>query len=225
MDFAPYLNKPLLNGFYRQLSESTGKIIAYLRVSTDKQDFKNQKLEILDYAHQSNIEVNKFLEITCSARNSHKNRLLDELMNTLCSGDTLIVSELSRLARSLGQIIQIVDELVKNNVKLFCIKENISINPKSRDLQSKVTITMFGLFAEIERDLISERTKAGLQSAREKGKVLGRPKGSLGNSKLDGKEKEIKNFLNKGVSKTAIAKIFDVSRTCLYSFIETRKIS
>lgn len=207
------------------MSESTGKIIAYLRVSTDKQDFKNQKLEILDYAHQSNIEVNKFLEITCSARNSHKNRLLDELMNTLCSGDTLIVSELSRLARSLGQIIQIVDELVKNNVKLFCIKENISINPKSRDLQSKVTITMFGLFAEIERDLISERTKAGLQSAREKGKVLGRPKGSLGNSKLDGKEKEIKNFLNKGVSKTAIAKIFDVSRTCLYSFIETRKIS
>ena len=145
-------------------------------------------------------------------------------MEALSSGDSLIVSELSRLARSLGQIIQIVDELVKNNVKLFCIKENISIDPKSRDLQSKVTITMFGLFAEIERDLISERTKAGLRAAREKGKVLGRPKGSLGNSKLDGKEREIKEFLSKGVSKTAIAKIFGVSRPCLYSFIESRTL-
>ena len=207
------------------MSKITAKTIAYLRVSTDKQDFKNQKLEILDYAHKNNVEVDTFLKIKSSSRNSHKNRLLDELMNTLSSGDTIIVSELSRLARSLGQIIQIVDELVKNNVKLFCIKENISVDPKSRDLQSKVTITMFGLFAEIERDLISERTKAGLQAAREKGKVLGRPKGSLGNSKLDGKERDIKDLLNKGVSKTAMAKILGVSRTCLYSFIETRKLS
>jgi len=86
-------------------------------------------------------------------------------------------------------------------------------------------VTMFGLFAEIERDLINERTKAGLAAARAKEKLLGRPKGTLGKSKLDGKEKEIKSFLAKGVNKTAIAKILEVSRTALHSFIVTRKLA
>ncbi|MCP4179597.1 MAG: recombinase family protein [bacterium] len=109
-------------------------------------------------------------------------------------------------------------------IKFISIKENIIINPGKQDIQTKVMITMFGLFAEIERDLISERTKSGLKVAREKGKILGRPKGSLGKSKLDGKEYEIKEFLRKNVSVTSIAKIFEVSRTCLYSFIESRKL-
>jgi len=123
----------------------------------------------------------------------------------------------------LGQIIQIVDELIKKEVKLIAIKENIHLNGK-QDIQTKVTIGLFGLFAEIERDLISERTKQALAVAKAKGKILGRPKGSLGKSKLDGKEEEIKLLIVKGVSKTAIAKIMDISRTALYQFIDTRKL-
>ena len=89
-------------------------------------------------------------------------------------------------------------------------------------LRTKVMTTLFALFAEVERDLISERTREGLARARSSGRKLGRPKGSLGVSRLDGKEDEIRHFLELGVSKTAIAKITGVSRTALYSFMSTR---
>ncbi len=200
------------------------KIIAYLRVSTDTQEVNSQKLEILDYGHKNNLTVSEFIEVHSSAKKSLKNRVLDTLFAKLTPGDTLIIAELSRLARSLGQIIQIVDYLVQQKIRLISIKENIIINPKEQDIQTKVTVTLFGLFAEIEQDLISQRTKAGLQLAREKGKVLGLPKGALGVSKLDGKEELIKEYLAKKVSKSSIAKILEVSRTCLYSFIVSRKI-
>ena len=85
-------------------------------------------------------------------------------------------------------------------------------------------IALFGLFAEVERDLISERTKEGLAAAKAQGKLLGRPKGVLGKSRLDGKEQDIRVLLGKNVSKASIAKILDVSRSALYHFIETRKI-
>ena len=91
-----------------------------------------------------------------------------------------------------------------------------------RDIQTKVMTTLFALFAEVERDLISERTREGLARARSSGRKLGRPKGSLGVSRLDGKQDEIRRFLELGVSKTAIAKITGVSRTALYSFMTTR---
>ena len=153
-----------------------------------------------------------------------KARQIDSLLEALQEGDILIVSELSRLGRSVGQIIQIVDTLIKKKIKFIAVKQGMVINGKS-DMQTKVMVTMFGLFAEIERDLISERTKAGLAAARAKGKLLGRPKGTLGKSKLDGKEEEIKGFLAKGVNKTAIAKILEVSRTALHSFITSRKLT
>ena len=139
------------------------------------------------------------------------------------SGDTLIVSELSRLGRSLGQIIQIVDELIKRKVIFIAVKEGIQLNGR-QDIQTKVTVAMFGLFAEIERDLISVRTKHALAAARAKGKALGRPKGSLGKSKLDGKEEEIRALLVKGVSKSSVARIMGISRTAFYSFMKNRRL-
>lgn len=199
------------------------KNIGYIRVSTDKQDLNNQKLSILEYASKNNIKINDFVMMTISSRRTPKERKIDELIDNLNEGDTLYVSELSRIGRSLGQIIQIVDTLVKKKIKFMALKERIFIDGK-QDIQSKVTVGLFGLFAEIERDLISERTKQGLAAARAKGKLIGRPKGSIGNSKLDGKEEEIKSLLSKGVSKTSIAKILDVSRSCLYNFIQTRKL-
>jgi DNA invertase Pin-like site-specific DNA recombinase len=145
------------------------------------------------------------------------------LLGELAVGDRLVVSELSRLGRSLGQVIQIVDELVKRKVRFTAIKESIRFEGK-QDLQTKVMIALFGLFAEVERDLISERTKEGLAAARAKGRLLGRKKGSLGKSKLDGKEGEIRMLLEKEVSKRSIAKIMDVSTTNLRHFIRTRKL-
>ena len=136
-------------------------------------------------------------------------------------GDRVVVSELSRLGRSLGQIVAILDALATADVAFVALKEHIRVEG-TRDIQTKVLTTLFALFAEVERDLISERTREGLARARASGKKLGRPKGALGVSRLDGKEDDIRRFLELGVSKTAIAKITGVSRTSLYSFMSTR---
>ena len=134
------------------------------------------------------------------------------------------MSELSRLGRSTSEVIDIVNELIAREIKFIAIKQGLSISGQ-HDMQTKIMVTMFSLFAEIERDLISERTKEGLAAARAKGKTIGRPKGTLGKSKLDGKEEEIRSLLNKEVGITSIAKIMGVSRTALRHFIRTRKLS
>ncbi|MGI2028646.1 recombinase family protein [Endozoicomonas acroporae] len=200
------------------------KTCAYVRISTAHQDIDSQKLAILDYAHHNNIQIDQFVETVVSSRKKVQAQQLMMFIEQLDAGDRLMVSELSRLGRSLGQIIQIVDLLTKKNIKLTCIKENLHVGDK-KSIQTKVMITLFGLFAEVERDLISERTKEGLVKARSQGRVPGRPKGSLGTSKLDGKEDEISELLKKGVSKTSIAKITGVSRPTLCHFIQTRKLN
>ena len=197
------------------------KSIAYLRVSTAQQDVGSQRLAILEYARKHDFRIDDFIEATASGQASEKRRRLDELMNVLQRGDRLVVSELSRLGRSLGQIVAILDALAKAGVAFVAMKENIRIEGK-RDIQTKVMTTLFALFAEVERDLISERTREGLAKARASGRKLGRPKGSLGVSRLSGKEDDIRRFLELGVSKTAIAKLTGVSRTTLYSFMSTR---
>ena len=180
-----------------------------------------QRLAILEYARKHDLHIDDFIEATASGQASEKRRRLDELTNALQPGDRLVVSELSRLGRSLGQVVAVLDALAKTGVAFVALKENIRVEGK-RDIQTKVLTTLFALFAEVERDLISERTREGLAKARASGRKLGRPKGSLGVSRLDGKEDEIRRFLELGVSKTAIAKITGVSRTALYSFMTTR---
>ncbi len=199
------------------------QVFGYARVSTKDQELKNQKYEILNYAANNDLNVTNWIEIKVSSRKSTKVRMIDTLLEQLADGDVLIVAELSRLGRSVGQISMIVNSLVETGVQLICIKENIKLNG-SPDIQSKVMVTMFSLFAEIERDLISERTKAGLARAKAEGKLIGRPKG-LGKSRLDGKEDEIKELVKKGVSKASIAKIFECSWPCVSHFIKTRKLS
>lgn len=199
------------------------QVIGYLRVSSVKQDVQNQKLEILSYANKEKMTIHDFISIEISSRRTMKERRIEELLERLESGDTLIVSELSRLGRSLGEIIQIVDSLIKKKIRFIAVKQNLTINGRS-EIQTKVMIAMFGLFAEIERDLLSERTKMGLANAKAKGKKLGRPVGRLGKHKLDGKEAEIKELLSYRVAKSAIARKFKVSRTCLIDFIQKRQI-
>jgi DNA invertase Pin-like site-specific DNA recombinase len=199
------------------------KTVAYLRVSTGGQDLAHQKLAILDHARRHRFSVDQFVEAQLSSRRIRQRKQVLETIEALHKGDRLVVSELSRLGRSLGQIIQAVDQLLKKGVSLVAIKESIRLEGK-QDLQTKVTIALFGLFAEIERDLISERTKEGLATARARGRLLGRPKGSLGPSKLDGKEGEIQMLLGKKVSKASIAKILDVVPSTLHSFIHSRRL-
>jgi DNA invertase Pin-like site-specific DNA recombinase len=143
------------------------KTVAYLRISTGGQDLDNQRLAILDYAHRHRLQIDEFLEIQASSRRSLKERGLEGLFAGMHGGDLMLVSELSRLGRSVGQIIQIVDDLVKHQIRFIAIKENIQLDGQ-QDMQSKVMVTMFGLFAEIERDLISQRTCEGLVAARAK---------------------------------------------------------
>jgi DNA invertase Pin-like site-specific DNA recombinase len=199
------------------------KTTAYLRVSTGGQDLDQQKLAILDYARRHRTPVTDFVEVHGSAGSPAQRQQLLGLIDTLQPGDRLIVSELSRLGRSLNQILQIVDRLIRQGVRLVAIKESIRFEGK-QNLQTKAMIALFGLFAEVERDLIAERTKEGLAAAKAKGKQLGRPKGSLGKSKLDGKEAEITQLLQKKVSKASIARIVDVDPMTLDHFIRTRKL-
>ena len=158
-------------------SKSTLRVVAYLRISTGQQDMDCQKIELYEYARQHDLKITDFIEVEISSRKSTKARRIDELLEHLQEGDLLLVSELSRLGRSVGQVIQIVDFLIKKKIRFMAVKESIQINGK-QDIQTKTMITLFGLFAEIERDLISERTKQGLLAAKKKGKLLGRPKGS-----------------------------------------------
>ena len=200
------------------------RTVAYIRISTGGQSLESQRLAILDYAHRHGLLVQTFIEAQGSLRHMAAKGSLDMLLEQVQAGDLLLVSELSRLGRSVGQIIQLVDRLLKQRVQLVAIKEHLRLNG-AHDLQTKVMITLFGLFAEIERDVIAERTKEGLAAARAQGRLPGRPKGALGTSKLTGREAEIQHLLTKTVSKASIAKILGVSRSTLHHFIQSRRLA
>jgi DNA invertase Pin-like site-specific DNA recombinase len=197
--------------------------IAYLRVSTGRQDLDQQKLAVLDYAHTHRVTVDAFLETQRSSQRATQKVELLQMIEALQPGDRLIVSELSRLGRSLSQILQIIDRLRQKEVRLVAIKEAIRFEGR-HNIQTKAMIALFGLFAEVERDLIAERTKEGLAAAKARGQRLGRPQGALSKSKLDDKAADIRSLLQKHVSKASIARIMDVSPTTLHHFIRTRKL-
>ena len=149
-------------------------VFSYLRVSTDEQQIKNQRMEIESYCKNHNLTIDETIEIKISSKKDLKRRHIDELLSRLKKGDTLIVSELSRLGRSIRELSTIVEKLVDKKVTFIAIKQDMKFNGKLNVTQ-KVMITMFSLFSELERDLISERTKNGLARVKAEGKVLGNP--------------------------------------------------
>jgi len=179
------------------------KTIAYIRTSTDKQDLNNQKLEIFEFAKKNNLEIDDFIQMTISSRKTTKERRIDEMIAELEDADTLIVTELSRLGRSTAEVIGLVNELIKKQVRVIAIKQNLDI--KQHDMASKMMITLFSLFAELERDLISLRTKEALASKKAQGVQLGKPKGTVQKSKFDQDIGKIKELLALGLSVRKIA--------------------
>jgi len=198
-----------------------GKIVAYLRASTDKQDLSHQKLEILEFARRQGLHVDEYLELTVSSRKTSKQRRIDELVQMLEETDTLIVTELSRLGRSTAEVIALVNALVERNIRLIAIKQNLDIS--RQDMNSKIIITLFSLFAELERDLISLRTREALAAKKAQGQPLGKPKGTLQKSKFDQDVPQIKELLGYGLSVRKIAKVLGYSsHIALNTYINKR---
>ncbi len=200
-----------------------GQILAYLRTSTNKQEISNQKLEILEFAHRNNFKIDGFIESTISSRKSPKQRRIDELIGKLNSGDTLIVTELSRLGRSTAEVISLVNALVESKVRLMILKQNLDI--KEHDMNSKIIITLFSLFGELERDLVSLRTKEALAAKKSQGIKLGKPKGTIQKSKFDKDVERIKELLDIGLSVRKIARLLGYSNHIgLNTYVKKRNL-
>ena len=195
-------------------------IYSYLRVSTDKQELENQKFEVLKYANDNKLGNVEFVEETVSGRKSWKERKIGKLVEELQQGDILIITEFSRLGRSILEIIEFLSILLRKGVELHVVKNKQVLKD---DLQSKVFAMAFSIASEIERKLISQRTKEALQRRKAEGKSLGRPKGSF-SSRLDKYRDQIVEFRNRGVSISSIAKILEVPYTTLWSYLRNREI-
>jgi len=198
--------------------KSRRQIIGYLRVSTIDQDTEKNKAAVLAFANAKGfIGKVEFVEEKISGLKSWKKRKLNDLVQSMQAGDILIVPELSRLGRSLVEVLEVLNTLKDKEVKVYSVKENFQLN--GDDMQSKVMRTMLGLFAEIERDLISARTKEGLAAAKASGKRLGRPKGP-GKSKLDEFRPEIEALLKNGSRKNFIALRYGVTPATLSNWLK-----
>jgi len=189
----------------------------YIRVSTDKQNVDNQRYEIEQFCSKNNVKIEQWIEETISGNKSPEKRLLGSLLAEVRKGDLIICSELSRLGRSLFMIMSILNHLMLNEVIIWTIKDNYRLGD---NIQSKVLAFAFGLSAEIERELISQRTKEALARKRSEGIVLGRPCGKASRVKLSGREQEIQTLLASDFSKSAIGRIYGVNRMTVVAFLK-----
>lgn len=194
------------------------QIIGYIRVSTNKQDVNNQKSRIREYAEQSNFIITEYVQEIKSSRK--KDRAIYSVKDKLKEGDTLVVYELSRIGRSMREIYTIINELRDKNVTIHVIERDLVIE-SGFDVKTEAIIFALSIGAELERELISERTKNALRAKKEQGIKLGRP---IGKSILDDREKEIKKYLNLGLSITAIAKLLEVHRHTVRKFVKEKNL-
>ncbi|MGB3778746.1 MAG: master DNA invertase Mpi family serine-type recombinase [Tunicatimonas sp.] len=197
-------------------------IYAYLRVSSDKQSVENQRYEILKFADQQKLSIDTWIEETVSGTKKVEARKLGSFLETMQNSDVLIVFELSRLGRNLMAVMSILHNCMEKEVKVFTVKEKYELG---NNINSKVLAFAFSLSADIERQLISQRTKEALARKKAEGMKLGRPKGSLSkHTKLSGKEEQIRELLSKKVSYSAIGRIMGVHRVTVQQFAESRKL-
>lgn len=195
-------------------------IYGYIRVSTDKQTVENQRYEINQFCDRQEMVIEKWIEETISGAKNVEDRKLGKLLKRMKKGDILICSELSRLGRNLLMIMGILNECMNKDIQVWTIKDSYRLGS---DINSKVLAFAFGLSAEIERNLISQRTKEALARKRAEGVVLGRPKGrKSAKTKLTGQEQKIKDLLDKKVSYSAIGRILGVHRLTVSAFVKSK---
>ena len=196
----------------------------YIRVSSDKQTVENQRFEIINFCSSENLHIDGWIEETISGTKDFDKRKLGELLNKVQKDDLIICAELSRLGRNLFMIMEILYICMNKECKVWTIKDNYRLGD---DIQSKVLAFAFGLSAEIERNLISQRTKEALARKLSEGVILGRPKGSKTapeKRKLYEKDMIICEFLICGLNKNIIANKLSVDRNTLCRFIKNSEL-
>ena len=196
------------------------RTVAYMRVSGDRQDAENQRLEILKLANEKALGRVEFVEEVVSGRKSWRDRQIAGMIDGLAKGDCLVVAELSRLGRSMLEIMEILSQATRAGIKIYASKGSWALDGS---LQSKVVAMAFAIAAEIERDLISQRTRAALATKRAAGVVLGRPRGP-GRSKLDPHRSEIEGLLALGLAQTRIADKYQTTPRNLANWMRKRRI-
>lgn len=194
----------------------------YIRVSSDKQTVENQRFEIENFAKANNLRIDGWIEETISGTKNYDKRKLGALLKKVKKNDLIICAELSRLGRNLFMIMEILNLCMTKECKVWTIKDGYRLG---EDIQSKVLAFAFGLSAEIERNLISQRTKEALARKKAEGVVLGRPVGSKSSHvKLSGQEEVIRALLERNVSKCEIARIYNVNRMTVSTFINNNNL-
>lgn len=194
---------------------------AYVRCSTNLQDTESQRFAVMEYCNAKRILIDEWITETASGSIHFRKRLLGTLVDKVQPGDWIICPELSRIGRSVYATMEVLSLLMTKKVHVHCIKENLDIGD---DLNSSILSFAFGISSQIERNLISQRTRESMQKMKSEGRVLGRPVGSLGKSRLDDKRDLVIDFLSRGVSKSSICKITGVTAPTLDSFLITRNI-
>lgn len=195
---------------------------AYLRVSTDRQDLDNQRHGVIEYARQHGFGPIEFIEDTVSGKKPWRERELGRLLHRAIPGDVLLVAEISRLARSTLQVLEILQFAAEREIAVHVAKNRMVMDGS---LNARITATVFGLAAEIEREFISARTTEALARRRAAGLPLGRPKGAVSEEKkLDKRKEEITGLLARGVHIASIARIVECSRTTLYVWMQANDL-
>ena len=192
----------------------------YIRVSSDKQTVENQRFEINTFCAHHHISIDGWIEETISGTKAYNKRELGKLLKRIQKGDLIVCAELSRLGRNLFMIMEILNLCMAKECRVWTIKDNYRLG---EDIQSKVLAFAFGLSAEIERNLISQRTKEALARKKAEGVILGRPKGRKSapdKYKLYGKETLIRELINARVSQRKIANICKVNRSTLARYLQ-----
>lgn len=220
VDLNVLLNRPAFFNLFGGLFNMAN--IGYIRVSSKKQTLEHQRFEIENFAKREGIKIDTWVEEKISSRKALKSRKLGELLESLQENDILISCEISRLGRSLLEVMRILETCLNKNCQVWTIKENYRLG---NDIQSKVLAFAFGLAAEIERKLISDRTKSSLANIKASGKKLGRPfNAETKKLKLSKNAKRIRTLLQKGISKSQIARILGVGRGTLRRYLDRLQV-
>jgi DNA invertase Pin-like site-specific DNA recombinase len=196
---------------------------AYLRVSTDRQDVANQRHGLLEYANIHGLSPLRFVEDTTSSRMAWRERTIGQLLSTMATpGDVVLFAEISRMARSTLQVLEMLALGMERELHLHIAKQQMVLDGS---LNSRITATVLGLAAEIERELIAARTREALAKRRAEGKPLGRPRGAKSAQlKLDTHADEIRRYVVKGISKRSIAKLVGCAESTLYDWFARRHV-